>query len=72
MNKRVLRDEKSHYSAWETDQLAKSEFFQQKLAEWGLRDVANAIEIFDGETLEWELELLAACRRDRQAIIIEW
>ncbi len=54
MNKKVLRDEKSHYNAWETDQFAKSEFFLQKLTEWGLREVASQIETFDGETLEWD------------------
>ena len=32
--------------------------FLQKLTEWGLREVADHIEIFDGETLAWDLNLL--------------
>lgn len=58
MSRKILRDEKSHYTAWETDQLAKSEFFLQKLIEWGLREVADQIEKFDGETITWDLSLL--------------
>ena len=38
--------------------MAKSEFFHQKLHEYGLLEVAYAIETIKGETLEWDLELL--------------
>jgi len=36
----------------------KSEFFHQKLHEWHLINVANAIENVKGEELDWKLDLL--------------
>lgn len=44
--------------AWSLDQLAKSEFFHQKLHEWGLAQVAYQIESVKGETLAWDLAAL--------------
>ena len=44
--------------AWSLDQLTKSEFFHQKLHEWGLLTVATEIERIKGETLDWNLEQL--------------
>lgn len=46
------------YKAWSLDQLTKSEFFHQKLHEWGLLSVAAEIEKTKGETLDWDLGLL--------------
>lgn len=43
---------------WFLDQLAKSEFFHQKLHEWKMLSVAEAIEAFKGETLKWSLPKL--------------
>lgn len=44
--------------SWSLDQLAKSEFFHQKLHEWALLEVANAIESIQGEELDWNSTLL--------------
>lgn len=46
------------YRAWFLDQLTKSEFFHQKLHEWGLLSIADAIEKIEGETLDWDLPTL--------------
>jgi hypothetical protein len=40
--------------SWTVDQLAKSEFFHQKLHEWELIEVAQQIEQIKGETLNWD------------------
>ena len=39
--------------AWTVDQLAKSEFFHQKLHEWGMLEVANLIDLVRGKDLVW-------------------
>lgn len=39
--------------SWSIDQLAKSEFFHQKLHEWELMEVAKEIDQVKGETLNW-------------------
>ncbi len=44
--------------AWAIDQLAKSEFFHQKLHEWGMLEVANLIDEVKGEDLVWEIKQL--------------
>ena len=49
---------KRNLSAWSLDQLTKSEFFHQKLHEWGLLTIATQIEKVRGETLDWDLSLL--------------
>jgi hypothetical protein len=41
---------------WAQEQTAKSLFFHQKLHEWGLLEVARAIEAFDGSRVEWNLQ----------------
>ncbi|MGC8838741.1 MAG: XcyI family restriction endonuclease, partial [Anaerolineae bacterium] len=43
---------------WFLDQLTKSEFFHQKLHEWQMLDIAEAIDCFLGEALEWDLPAL--------------
>lgn len=40
--------------SWSIDQLAKSEFFHQKLHKWELIEVAQQIEKIKGETLDWD------------------
>ncbi len=40
------------------DQLAKSEFFHQKLHEWGMLEVANLIDLVRGEDLVWGVDRL--------------
>ncbi|GET44100.1 XcyI family restriction endonuclease [Microseira wollei] len=42
--------------AWLLDQLSKSEFFHQKLHEWGMLETANLIEQVKGETLTWNCD----------------
>jgi hypothetical protein len=45
----------SRHQTWFLDQLTKSEFFHQKLHEWKMLSVAEAVEAFRGETLRWNL-----------------
>jgi hypothetical protein len=42
------------YKAWYIDQLAKSEFFHQKLHEWKLVEIAEELEAVQGENLTWD------------------
>lgn len=44
--------------SWAVDQIAKSEFFHQKLHEWRLLETAYDLEAIEGERLEWNLERL--------------
>ena len=39
--------------SWTIDQITKSEFFHQKLHEWGLLEIAYELEGIKGEDLEW-------------------
>ncbi|MEM3554919.1 MAG: XcyI family restriction endonuclease [Candidatus Micrarchaeaceae archaeon] len=45
----------SSHPTWSLDQLTKSEFFHQKLHEWKMLSVAEAVEAFRGENLKWGL-----------------
>jgi len=40
--------------SWTIDQITKSEFFHQKLHEWGLLEIAFELEEIKGEDLEWD------------------
>jgi hypothetical protein len=42
--------------SWTIDQITKSEFFHQKLHDWGLLEIAYELESIKGEDLEWNLE----------------
>ena len=44
--------------SWTIDQITKSEFFHQKLHEWGLLEIAYELEGIKGEELEWEIKKL--------------
>jgi len=44
--------------SWTIDQITKSEFFHQKLHEWGLLEIAYELEAIRGEELEWNLKEL--------------
>lgn len=55
MAERIFGDVKASYRAWSFDQLAKSEFFHQKLHDWRLIEVAQVIEQVKGESLSWDL-----------------
>ena len=69
MVKRIIRDTKAGYSAWSLDQLAKSEFFHEKLHEWRLLEVAGQIEAIQGETLDWVLSDLGISERAWNKVI---
>lgn len=43
--------------SWTIDQLTKSQFFHQKLHEWGLLEIAYELEGIKGEELDWEEDL---------------
>lgn len=57
------------YKTWSLDQFTKSEFFHQKLHEWGLLAIAAAIEKIKGETLDWELSLLGISKQAWDKVI---
>jgi len=44
--------------SWTIDQITKSEFFHQKLHEWGLLEIAYELEAIRGEELKWDLKEL--------------
>lgn len=44
--------------SWTIDQITKSEFFHQKLHEWGLLEIAYELESIKGEELKWDLKEL--------------
>ncbi len=48
----------TEHQVWTLDQLTKSEFFHQKLHEWGMLEVAHQIERVRGETLKWDSKQL--------------
>ncbi len=55
--------------AWAIDQLAKSEFFHQKLHEWDMLEVANRIDLVRGEDLVWQCTELGISERAWARII---
>lgn len=54
---------------WVVDQVTKSEFFRQKVDEYGLLEVAYAIERVQGELLAWDREALAISARSWNKVI---
>lgn len=44
--------------SWTVDQITKTEFFHQKLHEWGLLEIAYELENIKGENLKWETKEL--------------
>lgn len=55
--------------AWTLDQVAKSEFFHQKLHEWQLIEVAREIDRIKGEHLAWDKERLGISERAWNKVI---
>lgn len=55
--------------AWSLDQLTKSEFFHQKLHEWGLVEIAYQIEQIKGEKLNWKKKELGISRKAWDRVI---
>lgn len=56
-------------SAWSLDQLAKSQFFHEKLHAWGLLEVAAEIEKTKGESLKWKLDELGISQKAWNKVI---
>ncbi len=54
---------------WTLEQTTKSLFFHQKLHEWGLVEVAQAVEAFDGSQVRWELTELRISERAWNRVI---
>ncbi|MGQ9632303.1 MAG: hypothetical protein ACUVXI_18610 [bacterium] len=69
MKKKLHKDSREDYKAWSLDQFTKSEFFHQKLHEWGLLAIAAEIERTKGENLDWDLNLLGISERAWNKII---
>ena len=59
MRQKATTEPNEEYSAWFLDQIAKSEFFHQQLHNWGMLEVAEAIEAVKGERLKWNRKKLA-------------
>ena len=55
--------------SWTIDQITKSEFFHQKLHDWGLLEIAYELEQIKGETLKWSLETLNITQKAWEKII---
>jgi len=49
--------------SWLIDQMARSTFFHRKLHDYGLLEIAEAIERIPGEALNWDLEALGISER---------
>ena len=62
MSKRFLRDADEQYNAWASDQLLRSQFFHQKLHEWGVLEVAEILEKIPGEQWIWDIAQLGIAK----------
>ena len=54
---------------WTLDQIAKSEFFHQKLHEWNLSEIVYELDHIRGERFKWNLEMLGISRRAWNKVI---
>jgi hypothetical protein len=61
--------EQSKRESWSIDQITKSEFFHQKLHEYGLLEIADAIEAVQGEHLDWNREELGISEKAWNKVI---
>lgn len=61
--------EQDKLESWLLDQVTKSEFFHQKLHEYGLLEVAYAVESVQGEKLDWSLEKLGISEKAWNRVI---
>ncbi|NMX20958.1 hypothetical protein C5S30_00640 [ANME-1 cluster archaeon GoMg4] len=55
--------------SWTIDQITKSEFFHQKLHEWGLLEIAYELESIKGEVFEWDIKDLGITNRAWNKVI---
>lgn len=69
MKKKSGENQSGDYKIWSLDQLTKSEFFHQKLHEWGMLAVTDEIEKTKGETLVWDLDSLGISKQAWDKVI---
>ena len=69
MRKKLQKNLRQDFKTWSLDQFTKSEFFHQKLHEWGLLTTAKRIEKAKGETLDWSLNELGISKKAWDKII---
>jgi len=69
VRKKLQKNLRQDFKTWSLDQFTKSEFFHQKLHEWGLLTTAKRIEKAKGETLDWSLNELGISKKAWDKII---
>lgn len=69
MTERIVRDQQANYRAWSADQLAKSQFFREKLHSWEMMQVAETIDAVQGEDLPWELADFGISQRSWDRVV---
>ncbi len=69
MGKVIKMPSDKEEESWTIDQITKSEFFHQKLHEWGLLEIAYELEAIKGEELKWDLKELNISQKAWNKII---
>jgi len=69
MGKVIKSPSDKEKESWSIDQITKSEFFHQKLHEWGLLEIAYELEAIKGEELNWDLKKLNISQKAWNKII---
>ena len=69
MGKVIKMPSDKEKESWLIDQITKSEFFHQKLHEWGLLEIAYELEAIKGEELKWDLKELNISQKAWNKII---
>ena len=69
MGKVIKSPSDKEKESWSIDQITKSEFFHQKLHEWGLLEIAYELEAIKGEELKWDLKELNISQKAWNKII---
>ena len=62
-------NEQTKLESWLLDQVTKSEFFHQKLHEYGLLEIAYTLESVQGENLDWNLAELGISEKAWNRVI---
>jgi hypothetical protein len=65
----MTEDITPNQSAWLLDQLAKSEYFHQKLHLWGMIEIAETIDQIQGEKLTWNKSELGVSEKAWDKVI---
>jgi hypothetical protein len=69
VEKAMTEDITPNQSAWLLDQLAKSEYFHQKLHLWGMIEIAETIDQIQGEKLTWNKSELGVSEKAWDKVI---